>query len=78
MSGIVEYAVRMDTCGISPVIRETVTSDIKQAEQARNARQADADYRTKKLGAEPAEFVLVMRTCTPWCEVYQPKKENKQ
>lgn len=76
MSETVEYAVMTRREGRESIDGDTVTTDIGQATRARDANQAFADYLTRNGDAAQAECVLVMRTCTPWCEVYQPKKEN--
>lgn len=77
MSETTEYAVMTRREGRETIDEDTITTDIGRARLARGAQQANADWLAENGYVAKSECVLVMRTCTPWCEVYEPKEDKK-
>ena len=69
MNDTTEYAVLRRAEGEEVLDHSTVTTDIERVKRARDHQQELADYKFKKGAAPETACVLVMRTCTPWCEV---------
>ena len=73
-----EYAVLFRRAGRELIDTDLITTDLEQARRARDAQQIAADYFAGYGDGAPEKCVLVMRTCTPWCEVHEEKQEDKQ
>lgn len=69
MEDTIEYAVLRRSNGEESIDHDTVTTDIERVRHARDVQQTVADYKSSRGQASPTTCVLVMRTCTPWCEV---------
>ena len=74
MSDTVEYAVMKRCYGVDTIDGATVTTDVALARRDRELRQEIADYNASRGFRPQVQYVLAMRTCTPWCEVNEPKE----
>lgn len=69
MNGTTEYALRIDREEGSEIDRRSITTDHKAIWQRKVLATKSEDLYAKAAGKKPAAVKVVMRTCTPWCEV---------
>ena len=69
MNDTTEYAIRIDREEGSEIDRRSITTDRKAIRQRKKLTIKSEDMYARAAGKKPAAVTVVMRTCTPWCEV---------